>query len=656
MPTYRTLLVDAVHNNEELRLILDLLEERHERTTICEANVKSKMRKYYNARVRGVTFRPGDFFYRSNDASHAVDGGKLGPNLCFYLFYEIIHGDYQELDLPWAFWERASDVNPLFVEWPRGRDGSQRLLRIPWHWMVYLAIFTFAYHLPLCFYLFYEIIHGDYQELDLPWAFWERASDVNPLFVEWPRGRDGSQRLLRIPWHWMVYLAIFTFAYHLPPAISASYSASLLEALKRITEEHYEDILPVIMDKICHDKRKEVHARLDFKENPKKTRRVREDSQNSGARTLRYRNPSERPKMWDRIKYNDEDVFDRLGHRRLSTFDRLSHTYSPTKTGPNEGNSRDHSHINNLELTKRFNERVPKTVEEMMTATTAFLQEETIAASKKKVYTPWKLQDQSKRHTSEQISDFQNQPKDGRGSNKFTPLTIMPKEIFTTESGKFKPPPYLGQILADFLVEKPDDALPKASVIETPQEPRIIFMDGSSCVDGSEYEALIAGLRIAAQILIMYPRYIPSAALNLCFHVTLDDQLVHIYLQVLTDLFVKGFIYQSLAHCMMIKSSKDNTPFSLTYETEAVISVEIRMPTYRTLLVDAVHNNEELRLILDLLEERHERVAICEANVKSKMRKYYNARVRGVTFRPGDFFYRSNDASHAVDGGKLGPK
>ncbi|GKB09014.1 hypothetical protein Tco_0837326 [Tanacetum coccineum] len=37
------------------------------------------MTKYYNAKVRGVTFRPGDFVYRSNEASHAMDGGKLGP-------------------------------------------------------------------------------------------------------------------------------------------------------------------------------------------------------------------------------------------------------------------------------------------------------------------------------------------------------------------------------------------------------------------------------------------------------------------------------------------------------------------------------------------------------------------------------------------------
>ncbi|GJY25946.1 hypothetical protein Tco_0400672 [Tanacetum coccineum] len=80
MPTYRTAAVDAVHNDEELRLNLDLLEEKRECAAICEAKAKLKMTKYYNARVRGVTFRPGDFVYRSNDASHAVAGGKLGPN------------------------------------------------------------------------------------------------------------------------------------------------------------------------------------------------------------------------------------------------------------------------------------------------------------------------------------------------------------------------------------------------------------------------------------------------------------------------------------------------------------------------------------------------------------------------------------------------
>ncbi|GJZ61443.1 reverse transcriptase domain-containing protein [Tanacetum coccineum] len=110
------------------------------------------------------------------------------------------------------------------------------------------------------------------------------------------------------------------------------------------------------------------------------------------------------------------------------------------------------------------------------------------------------------------------------------------------------------------------------------------------------------------------------------------------------------------AHRTMIKSSHGDTSFSLTYGTEAVIPAEIGMPMYRTAVVDAVHNDEELRLNLDLLEERRERAAICEAKAKLKMTKYYNARFRGVTFRPGDFVYCSNEASYAMDGGKLGPK
>nr|GEV81164.1 reverse transcriptase domain-containing protein [Tanacetum cinerariifolium] len=125
----------------------------------------------------------------------------------------------------------------------------------------------------------------------------------------------------------------------------------------------------------------------------------------------------------------------------------------------------------------------------------------------------------------------------------------------------------------------------------------------------SEYEALIAGLRIAAQMGV---------------------RNVH--------------------------SSHGDTPFSLTYGMEAVIRAEIGMPTYRTTAVDAVHNDEELRLNLDLLEEQRERAAIREAKAKLKMTKYYNARVRGITFKPGNFVYRSNDASHAMDGGKLNPK
>ncbi|GJV68731.1 hypothetical protein Tco_1484240 [Tanacetum coccineum] len=114
-------------------------------------------------------------------------------------------------------------------------------------------------------------------------------------------------------------------------------------------EEHYKDILPVIMDKIRHDKQKKVHTRLDFRDNTKRSLRMREGSQNLSAGTLsaRYCNPLERPKVRDRLKDNDGNVFGRLGHRRQSVFDRLSDTYSPsiTKSGPDRASSRDDSHI-----------------------------------------------------------------------------------------------------------------------------------------------------------------------------------------------------------------------------------------------------------------------------------------------------------------------
>ncbi|GJW19942.1 reverse transcriptase domain-containing protein [Tanacetum coccineum] len=104
------------------------------------------------------------------------------------------------------------------------------------------------------------------------------------------------------------------------------------------------------------------------------------------------------------------------------------------------------------------------------------------------------------------------------------------------------------------------------------------------------------------------------------------------------------------------RSSNGETPFSLTYGTEAVIPAEIGMPTLRTTEVDQANNNEALGINLDLIEERREQAAIQEAKSKKKMEKYYNSRVRGTSFKPGEMVYRSNEASHAQDGGKLGPK
>ncbi|GJZ09242.1 reverse transcriptase domain-containing protein [Tanacetum coccineum] len=82
------------------------------------------------------------------------------------------------------------------------------------------------------------------------------------------------------------------------------------------------------------------------------------------------------------------------------------------------------------------------------------------------------------------------------------------------------------------------------------------------------------------------------------------------------------------AHRIMIKSSNKDTPFSLTYGTEAVILAKIGMPTLRTTEVDLVQNNEALEINLDLLEERREsKQQYVRQRVKQKMEKYYNSKV-----------------------------
>ncbi|GJZ50076.1 reverse transcriptase domain-containing protein [Tanacetum coccineum] len=68
-----------------------------------------------------------------------------------------------------------------------------------------------------------------------------------------------------------------------------------------------------------------------------------------------------------------------------------------------------------------------------------------------------------------------------------------------------------------------------------------------------------------------------------------------------------------------LKSSNEDTPFSLTYETKAVIPAEIGMPTLRMAEVDLVQNDKALEINLDLLEERREQASIREAKKQSKI-------------------------------------
>nr|GEV98276.1 reverse transcriptase domain-containing protein [Tanacetum cinerariifolium] len=53
----------------------------------------------------------------------------------------------------------------------------------------------------------------------------------------------------------------------------------------------------------------------------------------------------------------------------------------------------------------------------------------------------------------------------------------------------------------------------------------------------------------------------------------------------------------------MLKTSNDETPFSLTYGSEAVIPAEIGMPTFQTIQFNEARSEKEMWLNLDLIQE-----------------------------------------------------
>ncbi|GKB00434.1 hypothetical protein Tco_0828427, partial [Tanacetum coccineum] len=95
------------------------------------------------------------------------------------------------------------------------------------------------------------------------------------------------------------------------------------------------------------------------------------------------------------------------------------------------------------DLIKRLNENIPKSVDEIMSITTAFLQGEVAIANKsrKKTQPAWKHHETSHKPSFDKKLDFKNQHKSNRRHDRFTPLTKTPKEILAMETVKFKAPP-----------------------------------------------------------------------------------------------------------------------------------------------------------------------------------------------------------------------
>ena len=110
------------------------------------------------------------------------------------------------------------------------------------------------------------------------------------------------------------------------------------------------------------------------------------------------------------------------------------------------------------------------------------------------------------------------------------------------------------------------------------------------------------------------------------------------------------------AYRTIVRTPTKETPFKLTFGTEAVIPVEIGLTTLRTTFHKEEENEGQFRLNLDLLDEIREKAARRVALYQGKMARYYNTKVKLRRFEVSDWVLRKvTQATKDPSQGKLGP-
>ncbi|XP_077249331.1 uncharacterized protein LOC143888821 [Tasmannia lanceolata] len=103
------------------------------------------------------------------------------------------------------------------------------------------------------------------------------------------------------------------------------------------------------------------------------------------------------------------------------------------------------------------------------------------------------------------------------------------------------------------------------------------------------------------------------------------------------------------------RTATGESPFNLSFGTEAVISVDIGIPSPRIVHFNEQLNRDGLRVNLDLLEEVHEESEIRAAAYKQKVSRYHDTKIRPREFRTGNLVLRKAAVSQSRRVGKLYP-
>ena len=98
------------------------------------------------------------------------------------------------------------------------------------------------------------------------------------------------------------------------------------------------------------------------------------------------------------------------------------------------------------------------------------------------------------------------------------------------------------------------------------------------------------------------------------------------------------------------------TPFALTFGTEAIAPVEIGLKSPRVELASVEHNEKALRLNLDLLNEKRDQVLKRKEDYRRKTVRYYDQKIKPISYKLGDLVLKKLLPSRKNPAhGKLGP-
>ncbi|CAL8136497.1 unnamed protein product [Prunus armeniaca] len=88
------------------------------------------------------------------------------------------------------------------------------------------------------------------------------------------------------------------------------------------------------------------------------------------------------------------------------------------------------------------------------------------------------------------------------------------------------------------------------------------------------------------------------------------------------------------------RRSTGETPFSLTYGTEAIIPPHVIVPSIGIEVGNIEQNSEQMRLNLDLLEGEREKAIVRVASYQQRLKSYYDKRAKIRQFQPSNLVLR----------------